>query len=712
MSSDASDEGNVWLITGTSSGFGKRLVSAVVARGDRVIAAARSQEKLDDMIAALTPEARTRVRTVVFDVTDGEEKIKPKIATAAAYWGRIDILVNNAGNVLPGLMEEGGSKLLRRQFETNVFGVLDVTTATLPYLRTSTSGCVVVFGSRSAWRAELPGLGHYATSKAAIHAMTECFRGELASFNIKVLSVQPGAFHTEGIYSQPYLTGNPIPEYDELRAKSIARFSTFAQVARGDVNKAVNAIVDVVRGEGVAKGRPWPNYLILGDDAEADVRNKCSQVLTELDTWIDVTRGVNVDANGASSWRRFKKLSQPSPSQTVLKMLSANSSVPVEGSAVKCLPDEFYNDFLSDVAKNRKPSPIRSLFPLEKTPGVISLLVGKPNASMFPFTSLSFTTVSPKSPDQETTLTIDGAELQVGLQYTETDGLKSLTNWLDSLQKAYHGRSKGEGWRITPGCGSQDLIYKYGCNPTGMTATTDRRKEVLELARQHNFMILEDDPYFYVYYGEAPRYPSYFQLELDEPEVGRVLRFDSFSKILSAGIRIGFASGPTVLLNAIDQLTSTSNLQVPTLTQLIIFRLLDSWGYDGFAAHVQRVAEFYKAKRDVFERAMRKHLTGLVEWTSPEAGMFFWFKLLLTDERADASSVSGHHDDSEAVIRTRAFANGVLAMPGTAFIPNGGKTPYVRASFSLIGEDEVDIAMQRLRETILQERAARKAMAA
>ena len=102
-----------------------------------------------------------------------------------------------------------------------------------------------------------------------------------------------------------------------------------------------------------------------------------------------------------------------------------------------------------------------------------------------------------------------------------------------------------------------------------MTATLQRRKEVLQLAREHNFIILEgaylflsltvswsdfhkDDPYFYLYYGRAPRYPSYFALELQEPEVGRVLRFDSLSKILSAGMRIGFASGPEPLLNAID----------------------------------------------------------------------------------------------------------------------------------------------------------------
>ncbi len=110
-----------------------------------------------------------------------------------------------------------------------------------------------------------------------------------------------------------------------------------------------------------------------------------------------------------------------------------------------------------------------------------------------------------------------------------------------------------------------------------MTATLHRRKEVLALARrEHNFLILEGappplltgnaarqtdrliraaqtTPYFYLYYGAAARYPSYFALELEEPEVGRVLRFDSLSKILSAGIRIGFASGPEPLLAAIDK---------------------------------------------------------------------------------------------------------------------------------------------------------------
>ncbi|KAF4614087.1 hypothetical protein D9613_007471 [Agrocybe pediades] len=477
---------------------------------------------------------------------------------------------------------------------------------------------------------------------------------------------------------------------------------------------------------------------------------------------------------------------------------------------VKHLPAEYYRDFLSTLAKERKPSPIRSLFPLEKTPGVISLLAGKPNASTFPFTSLSFSARSPTDPTQESTLTIDGAELEAGLQYGDTAGLKPLLDWIFGLQEVFHGRRRGEGWRISMGSGSQDLIYKavnamidpgdsvlvespvyagvipmfhslhcdqievetdahgirasslrsileqwptdkpkpkvlytvpYGCNPTGASATLERRKEVLKLAREHNFIILEGksssgfllvavsshthtapspifspfsasvrcafsqrvtnlllyDPYFYLYYGKEPQYPSYFALELEEPEVGHVLRFDSLSKILSAGIRIGFASGPEALLNAIDQHTATSNLQTSSLTQAIVYRLLDSWGYDGFKTHTERVSEFYRQKRDVFENAMKKHLTGLAEWSSPEAGMFFWFKLLLSDDQ-------GEGGDSETAIKTKAFEKGVLALPGTHFLPNGRATPYVRASFSLTGEEDVDRAVRRIREAILDAR--------
>ncbi|KAI0090973.1 PLP-dependent transferase [Irpex rosettiformis] len=434
-------------------------------------------------------------------------------------------------------------------------------------------------------------------------------------------------------------------------------------------------------------------------------------------------------------------------------------------SKVQALPVEFYTRFFSELATSRKPSPIRSLFPLERTPGLISLLAGKPNPTTFPLTSIKLTSRSPTNPGEEIVTEVNGKALAEGLQYGPSDGIPDLLNWLYGLQERSHGRKKGEGWRISVGSGSQDVIYKtfldlfntgetllveapvyagvssifsalrlelievetdakgivsqslrsilenwpagkpkpkalytvpYGCNPTGMTAALERRKEVLELAHVHDFLILEDDPYYYLYFGQAPRVPSYFALELEEQNVGRVIRFDSMSKILSAGIRIGFVSGPEPILRSIDMHTGFSHLQPPSLTQTITFSILNAWGHDGFYTHTQAVSQFYHDKRDVFETAMKKHLDGLAEWTRPEAGMFFWFKLLIgngTDE-----------GDSESIIRTKAVERGVLALPGTIFFPGGKKSAYVRASFSLNTPEEVDEALRRLKLVILDAR--------
>jgi tryptophan aminotransferase len=108
-------------------------------------------------------------------------------------------------------------------------------------------------------------------------------------------------------------------------------------------------------------------------------------------------------------------------------------------------------------------------------------------------------------------------------------------------------------------------------------------------------------------------------------------------------------------------------------------------------------------------RALERHLTGLVEWLVPEAGMFIWcvvppragsrahcagrFKILLPADNP-------HALDSETLIRQEAYSRGVLALPGTVFIPNNPKTPYVRAAFSLLQDHEVDEALRRLAETI------------
>ncbi|KAG9051199.1 hypothetical protein FS837_011314 [Tulasnella sp. UAMH 9824] len=368
------------------------------------------------------------------------------------------------------------------------------------------------------------------------------------------------------------------------------------------------------------------------------------------------------------------------------------------------------------------------------------------------------------SRDKSTTLTLEGDVLTDALQYSETGGIPRFVDWLCGLQERYHGRKHdGEGWMLSVGCGSQDvlskaftslldegdsvlveapvyagvipifdllkchaaevstdadgimaddlehilqtwpkdkprpkLLYtvplaKYGCNPTGASATLERRLKVLQLAREHNFLILEDDPYFYLYYGDAPRPPSYFKLEKEIPgPIGHVVRFDSFSKILSSGMRLGFVSGPTPVVNAINLITSSSTLQPPSLSQAVAYSLLSHWGYDGFQQHVDYIASVYRRKRDLFATAMRKHLEGLAEWSTPEAGMFVWFKLLLPP-------VPGSDEgDSEDVIVRRALKEKVLALPGTSFFTNGRTSAHVRASFSVLPEEHFDEAMRRL----------------
>ncbi|KAI0090982.1 PLP-dependent transferase [Irpex rosettiformis] len=431
--------------------------------------------------------------------------------------------------------------------------------------------------------------------------------------------------------------------------------------------------------------------------------------------------------------------------------------------SLKVLSDEYYDSKLSILAKNRKPDGIRSVLHLEQTPGIISLLAGKPHPSTFPFTSLSFTIRDPIDPAQETAVQLTQEELETALQYSAGQGILPLLEWAYGLQEITQNRKKGEGWKISFGNGSQDLIYKavtalvnpgdsvlvevpvyagvspmfqtidcdiievevdadgilssdirktlenwpegkpkpkvlytvpYGGNPSGSTATLARRLEILELARVHDFIILEDDPYHYLYYGPTPRPPSYFALEKDSIEPGRVVRFDSLSKILSAGMRVGFVSGPAKLVQAMDAHSTVANLQPNTLAMVLTLAVMTRWGYDGFLKHTERVAQFYKAKRDVFQAAMVRHLSGLAEWSVPEAGMFMWFKLNLGDGPGD----------SDALIRSKAFERGVLALPGTAFYPNKRTSAYVRASFSMLGEDEVDEALRRLKEAIIQAR--------
>ncbi|KAJ7184376.1 hypothetical protein C8R46DRAFT_459014 [Mycena filopes] len=287
----------VWFITGASSGFGRCLVTEVLSRGDRVVATSRSSKSLQPLEGT-----NQNLRLLELDVTAGPEIIKTKMAEAAAFFGGLDVIVNNAGANYLGMLEEGGSAHLRKQFDVCLFGVMDVTTAALPYLRAQRDGTIIIMGSRSAWVPEFPGIGAYASAKAAVHALAEAFSGELAHLNIRVLLVEPSAFKTGIAYAEGFMDGleredTMIPDYDLPRKKTLNLFKTVAQQGSmpGDPVKAMAAVVDVVRGEGVASGRPWPTYLVLGLDAEKAILAKTQKLKNHLEEWTDVVRGVEFE---------------------------------------------------------------------------------------------------------------------------------------------------------------------------------------------------------------------------------------------------------------------------------------------------------------------------------------------------------------------------------------------------------------------------------
>lgn len=173
-------------------------------------------------------------------------------------------------------------------------------------------------------------------------------------------------------------------------------------------------------------------------------------------------------------------------------------------------------------------------------------------------------------------------------------------------------------------------------------------------------------------------------------------------QVLSAGIRMGFAAGSPLILHYIEAETAVSNLQPSGASQIITYKLLQHWGYDGLLRHGDNVANFYLQRRNNFEAKARLCLGGdtskkqksVATWDTPVAGMFLWLRLKLPPTKASS------HGDSFALIKDKAKAKGILAVPGMSFLPDSAISCYVRTSFSLIPESDVEEGFKRLRSVI------------
>ncbi|WP_432854411.1 oxidoreductase [Amycolatopsis sp. CA-161197] len=272
--------GRVWLISGCSSGFGRELVRAALAAGDRVMATARRPETLADLAEA----GGDRVSTAAMDVTD-PASIRAAVDATLAVFGRIDVLVNNAGFSVLGAIEETSAEYLRAMFDVNFFGAVELTQAVLPVLREQGSGTIVVMSSLGGVMT-FPGLGGYNATKHALEALGEALSLELTPLGIRVVVVEPGMFRTNFSTSLQW-----TPENSAYHATSGELRQMVKNVVGQEPNdpaKGAAAIVKVLESENP------PLHFLLGEDAVDGLRQHHEALLADVTTWESLSRSTTI----------------------------------------------------------------------------------------------------------------------------------------------------------------------------------------------------------------------------------------------------------------------------------------------------------------------------------------------------------------------------------------------------------------------------------
>ena len=274
----------VWLITGSSRGFGRRLAEAVLAQknGDCLVATARQPEQLSDLVT----QYPSSVRAVALDVTDPEQA-RAAVSAAVEAFGRLDVLVNNAGYGYAAAIEDAAEADLRAEIETDLWGVINVTRAALPVMHQQRSGHIVQFSS-IAGRMGIAGMAAYHTAKWAVEGFSEVLAREVSPLGIKVTVVEPGGFRTDFNVSSLRETP-PSPDYQSTVGRVEDFFHQFAGHEPGDPAKAAQAIIAVVNAE-----QP-PRRLLLGRDAVQLARQIDHADLAEIDRWEQLSTSTDFD---------------------------------------------------------------------------------------------------------------------------------------------------------------------------------------------------------------------------------------------------------------------------------------------------------------------------------------------------------------------------------------------------------------------------------
>lgn len=274
----------VWFITGASRGLGARIAEAALSRGDAVVATARQAGTVTQRLGD-----RPGLLALDLDVTD-ETQATRAVAAALARFGRIDILVNNAGYGLMGAVEEASAEEVRRVYETNVFGLLNVTRAVLPAMRARRHGHVINISSLGGYRS-VAGFGVYCSTKFAVEGLTEALHAELAPLGIHATTVEPGYFRTDFLESQSLVTSpRVLDDYAGTAGRIRELAGQISLNQPGDPQRLAQAVLKLVDAPAP------PLRLPLGTDTLQAIADKHAFVERETAAWRDVAASTDFPA--------------------------------------------------------------------------------------------------------------------------------------------------------------------------------------------------------------------------------------------------------------------------------------------------------------------------------------------------------------------------------------------------------------------------------
>ena len=276
----------VWFITGCSTGFGRELARLVLERGDQAVVTARDPAKVAD-IAEAHPG---RALVLKLDINDPQQ-VRSTVREAEAKFGRIDVLVNNAGYGYLAAIEEGEDAPVRAMFETNVFGLVDITKAVLPGMRARRSGHIVNISSIGGM-VGFGATGYYHATKFAVEGLSDSLAIEVEPLGIKVIVIEPGPFRTDWAGRSIGQSATRIDDYDATAGERRRQTEARSGKQAGDPVRGAQAIITAVLSDNP------PRHLLLGKPALELARKKLDALRADFDAWEAVTLGADFPESG------------------------------------------------------------------------------------------------------------------------------------------------------------------------------------------------------------------------------------------------------------------------------------------------------------------------------------------------------------------------------------------------------------------------------